>query len=128
MKKTQQQPHLGKLIAGVIEEKGISKAEFSRRVGTSRQNVVLILRKQRLDTELLWKISNALNTNFFHLFSEGYSQANPTHSVKNTSGMIQIQLELSDQKLAQLTTNLVREIIQERQSGTISTKYIHHTP
>ncbi|MEM6273537.1 MAG: helix-turn-helix domain-containing protein, partial [Bacteroidota bacterium] len=63
-------PHLGQLIAARLRELGMSQAEFSRRIHTSRQNVNLILKKETLDSGLLFRISRILQMNFFQLMSE----------------------------------------------------------
>ena len=57
--------HIGKTIAAKIKEVGMSKAEFGRRIDTSRQNVNSLLQKSTLDVSTLTKISNVLETNFF---------------------------------------------------------------
>ena len=60
--------HIGRLIEKRIKEVGMTKAEFGRRINTSRQNVNTLLRKESLDTELLWRISEVLNFDFFQFF------------------------------------------------------------
>ncbi|MEM0996154.1 MAG: helix-turn-helix transcriptional regulator [Bacteroidota bacterium] len=57
--------HLGKRIADRLQDLGMSKAEFGRRINTSRQNVSLILQKESLDTRMLEKICKVLDYNFF---------------------------------------------------------------
>lgn len=47
----------------------MSKAEFGRRICTSRQNVSLILRKQSISTIQLMQISRVLDCNFFDYLS-----------------------------------------------------------
>lgn len=57
--------HIGSEIARRLVELGMTKAEFGRRIDTSRQNVTLILRKESLDTSVLHKICKVLDHNFF---------------------------------------------------------------
>lgn len=60
--------HIGRLIEERIKEVGMTKAEFGRRISTSRQNVNTLLRKESLDTKLLRKICRVLDYDFFHYF------------------------------------------------------------
>jgi transcriptional regulator with XRE-family HTH domain len=62
--------HVGKLIEWRLDEMGMTKAEFGRRINTSRQNVNSLLRKPSLDTAYLQKISEALHYDFFKHFLE----------------------------------------------------------
>jgi transcriptional regulator with XRE-family HTH domain len=56
---------LGQMIDDRLKAIGMTKAEFGRRISTSRQNVSLILRKESMDTKLLQKISVVLDHDFF---------------------------------------------------------------
>ena len=57
--------HLGKIIEAKLSEIGMTKAEFGRRIGTSRQNVSLIIGKESFNTEQLAKICEVLRYDFF---------------------------------------------------------------
>lgn len=61
--------HIGRLIEERINEVGMSKAEFGRRINTSRQNVNTLLRKASLDTTVLSQIGKVLNHDFFRYYS-----------------------------------------------------------
>lgn len=56
---------LGERIEERIKERGMTKAEFGRRINTSRQNVNTLLRKDSFDTRLLVKIGKVLEYDFF---------------------------------------------------------------
>ena len=62
--------HLGHLIKQIVLEKGLTISEFSNMIGTSRSNVHDIFNREYLDTNLLAKISKALDFNFFSLFED----------------------------------------------------------
>jgi len=63
--------HLGQLVANVCEEKGMSSAELARRINTSKQNMYSIFRRKSLDSDLILKLSEALEHDFFqHLRNE----------------------------------------------------------
>lgn len=62
--------NLGEIVKQKVEEQGMSQAEFARKIGMQRQNVVkLVFEKASLDTNLLALISEALGCNFFDYFS-----------------------------------------------------------
>lgn len=62
--------HIGSKIAERIKANGMTKAEFGRRINTSRQNVNTLLRKDTLDASLLYQISSVLKFNFFSYYDE----------------------------------------------------------
>jgi len=61
---------VGNLIKRRLEEVGMSKAEFARRIHKTRQNVDDMLTRDSFDTDLLRKISKVLEYNFFQHFIE----------------------------------------------------------
>ena len=63
---------LGKIIERRIKEIGITKAEFARRIDTTRQNVNGIIRKESMDTSLLAKIGKVLKHDFFQYIDRPY--------------------------------------------------------
>lgn len=65
--------HIGKLIKDKVQENQISVVKFASIINTTRENVYGIFKRKSIDTELLIKISKALNFNFFELF---YSEIN----------------------------------------------------
>jgi DNA-binding XRE family transcriptional regulator len=61
----QELPHVGRLVEIRMDELGMTKAEFARRIGTTRQNVNSLLNKPSMDTAYLHRIGKALNYDFF---------------------------------------------------------------
>ena len=57
--------HIGRAIELRLDAMGMTKAEFGRRIDTSRQNVNSLLRKAMPDINTLWRASVALETDFF---------------------------------------------------------------
>ena len=85
------QIHIGHEIESRINELRISKTEFARRVGTSKQNINRILEKESIDTALLIKYSEILDYNFFNLYADGSNQITvqaTNHSAASGSGDI----------------------------------------
>jgi transcriptional regulator with XRE-family HTH domain len=57
--------HIGKAIKQQIEELGMSKAEFARRMNRSPQAVQWWFQKESIDTALLEQVSEVLHRNMF---------------------------------------------------------------
>lgn len=66
--------NIGMNIEQKLNELGISKSEFGRRIGIPQQNVNRILEKPNIDTERLTVISEALEYNFFSDYSSEYNK------------------------------------------------------
>ena len=61
--------HIGKVIRQHLEEVGMTKSEFARRISTSPQNIYGIFKRKSIDSELLRDISRVLNFDFFQYYS-----------------------------------------------------------
>jgi phosphopentomutase len=57
--------HIGKIIQGIVKQKGISVTDFAHQVTYSRRNVYQIFDKETIDTGLLIKIGKVLGQNLF---------------------------------------------------------------
>lgn len=62
--------HIGEQIAKRLKEIGMTQAEFSRRIHTSRQNVSLIVKRPAINTDMLERICEVLQCNFFENFDQ----------------------------------------------------------
>lgn len=71
------QPHTGQRIAQRLDELGMTKAEFGRRMGTSRQNINSLLLRPLVPLDLLWKASLILQHDFFGELSAALHTADP---------------------------------------------------
>lgn len=60
----------GVLLKQLLKKNGISVIEFAAAIGTSRENVYTIFRRNSFDSELLWKMSVVLKQNLFKYFAE----------------------------------------------------------
>lgn len=65
--------NIGLSIEQKLNELGMSKSEFGRKIGIPQQNVNRILDKTSIDTERLATISEALDYNFFTEFVDDLS-------------------------------------------------------
>lgn len=57
--------NIGEKIKNVFDKSGLAVTEFAKRINTSRENVYGIFSRKSIDTELLMKISQVLNHDFF---------------------------------------------------------------
>lgn len=62
--------HIGTIIQEELHNQHRSISWLAQMICTDRTNVYRILKKQNLDTELLKRISIALNHDFFQYFSD----------------------------------------------------------
>jgi transcriptional regulator with XRE-family HTH domain len=112
----QNAPPIGEFIENVLSRKGMSKAEFGRRISTTRQNVSLILKKDHLDTEMLWRISAALETNFFALYSMAFGGGSSGQHFNPETGKMELRIEIGDRRQAHLTADLLESLRQPNAS------------
>lgn len=61
--------HIGKKIEEVVRFKNIPIVEFAKRVNTTRNNLYNIFRRESIDTDLLCKIGDILDYDFFLFLS-----------------------------------------------------------
>lgn len=60
--------HVGEAIDRRRNELGLSKSELGRRIGVPQQHINRILERETMETNRLFKVSEALGFNFFSLF------------------------------------------------------------
>lgn len=94
--------HIGSLIEARIKALGMTKAEFGRRINTTRQNVNTILRKHSLDAELLQRISLVLKYDFFKYYSITTDEEVATKEPEIERPTIKIVVELPQDAQDQL--------------------------
>lgn len=61
--------HIGKLIKERLQETGMKKSEFARRINKTSQNIYDIFERKSIDTGLLMTISEILRYDFFEPLS-----------------------------------------------------------
>lgn len=62
--------HIGELIKQKLIEQERSGAWLARKINTSPSNISKILAKEHLDSELLLRISKAINYDLFAIYSQ----------------------------------------------------------
>ncbi len=66
--------HLGTYIKNKVKEKGITVTEFARRIHCTRRNIYQIYKKNSLDTDLIKRISHALEIDLLSTFNKSSFQ------------------------------------------------------
>lgn len=75
-----EEPHIGNLIREVLKQQGRSITWLGKQLGCSRQNIYKILRRNWIYTDMLLKISDLLDYDFFKCFSEFREQKKKTEN------------------------------------------------
>lgn len=68
------EPHIGHIIKQVLQEQGRTITWLGKQLGCSRQNIYKILNRPWIYTDMLLKISDLLDYDFFRCFSEYHKQ------------------------------------------------------
>ena len=68
--------YIGRIIAEVMANKKISKAEMARRLNVRPQSVDYMLGRKSIDTDTLYNVSLALDYDFAQLYSIRKKQTN----------------------------------------------------
>ena len=79
---------IGKCIEQRINELGMSKSEFAKKIGVLQPNVGRILESDNIKTDKLVEISNALGFNFFQLYSSNGSEKTTLLNVKKVRQLV----------------------------------------
>ncbi|MCQ2310515.1 MAG: XRE family transcriptional regulator [Paludibacteraceae bacterium] len=66
--------HIGQEIKAVLDQQGRKISWFADKLYCDRTNVYDIFKRSSIDTELLLRISVALNFNFFSLYDITYKE------------------------------------------------------
>ncbi|MBK9452245.1 MAG: hypothetical protein IPN95_23050 [Bacteroidetes bacterium] len=74
MKSSVSQVHIGELIKSRAKAMRLGPTELGARIETSKQNIYGIFKRQSIDTELLTRISLALDYDFFTHLSQALGE------------------------------------------------------
>ncbi len=80
--------NIGLSIEQKLNELGMSKAEFGRKIGVPQQNVNRILDKTSIDTDKLVAICEALDYNFFKEYTDDLSGTSTVVSVSGSNNQV----------------------------------------
>lgn len=79
------QVNIGAEIEARINQLGLSKSEFGRKIGIPQQNVNRILEKPSIDTDKLAQICAVLDYNFFALYADTPQQSMTVQNLQNSA-------------------------------------------
>lgn len=65
-----EEPHIGNIIRDVLHQQGRTITWLGKQLHCSRQNIYKILRRRWIYTDMLLKISDLLDYDFFKCYSE----------------------------------------------------------
>lgn len=80
--------NIGLAIEQRLNELGMSKSEFGRKIGIPQQNVNRILDKSSIDTDKLVTIGEALEFNFFHEYTDDLSSTSNAVSLSGNNNQV----------------------------------------
>lgn len=80
--------NIGLSIEQKLNELGMSKSEFGRKIGVPQQNVNRILDKTSIDTDKLATISEALGYNFFKEYTDDLSDTSMEVSLAGNNNQV----------------------------------------
>ena len=97
---------IGQIIAKVMAEKKISKAELARRLSVRPQSVDYMLGRKSIDTDTLYNVSRVLDYDFALLYSLKKNQTNSdskqgSHEKIKRAKLI-VELELGEDDISHL--------------------------
>jgi hypothetical protein len=94
---------IGYKIKEVFDTRNIKLTEFAEELGTVRQNVYRIFKKQELDTGLLKRVSEVLNHNFFQYYVTESEKNYSVDTVEvNGTALCKQELELAKKEIEHL--------------------------
>jgi hypothetical protein len=106
---------IGYKIKEVFDTRNMKLTDFANELGTVRQNVYRIFKKQDLDTGLLKRVSEVLNHNFFQYYvtsSENLYSKEAIEDLIVESSLCKQELELAKKEIAYLRK--IISLIDER--------------
>jgi predicted transcriptional regulator len=106
--------HIGEVIERKFQESGIKMQTFAERINTVERNVYDIFKRKDIKTDLLRSISEALDYNFFDLYTTNIKSSDKD---KNDEPVmtITLNLEVNKNRLADLPKYLNElNILSER--------------
>lgn len=98
--------YIGEIIAEIMAEKKISKAEMARRLNVRPQSVDYLLGRKSIDTDTLYNVSLALDYDFALLYSIKKGQINLDKEKKTGTEIkkakVVVELELDKEEILRL--------------------------
>jgi transcriptional regulator with XRE-family HTH domain len=109
-----EQVHIGKLIRRHLEEIGMTKSEFARRLDTSPQNIYGIFKRESCDSKLLFNISKILNINLLEYYHSDKVRT-PDSQLASDNERLTKELEISKQENDYLKE--INQLLREKKTN-----------
>lgn len=98
---------IGEKIKEVLEQRDMKLKNFAEEVGMARQNIYRIFEKDSIDTELLVRISNVLDYDFFTCFQSNCTLASYNSSSDHSNSLEELnrcilELEVKNKEITYL--------------------------
>jgi hypothetical protein len=93
--------HIGQEIERKFQDSGLKLTVFADKINTGERNVYSIFKRRDISAEMLRKISNVLNYNFFELYEQGLEEGlvqEPSIKYKVEASAISLALNVSVSK------------------------------
>ncbi len=100
--------YIGKIIAEIMANKKITKAELARRLNVRPQSVDYMLSRKSIDTDTLYKVSQALDYDFAQFYTLENKQTNSDTAEeysKFVKARLIVEVELDNDDLRKLNLN-----------------------
>lgn len=91
--------HIGEIIESKFDRSGLTVVSFAKKLNTNRNNVYDIFKRKSIDTDLLYKIGQILDCDFFQHYTTSPSKTS------KTKARVLIEMELSDAEIIRLGLN-----------------------
>ena len=91
--------NIGQIIKDILDQRNMTVIEFADKIGMTRNNAYNIFERQSIDTDLLKKIGQLLEYDFFLFFLEEKTIQNIKHD-NSKKTKIFIELELDDKDIS----------------------------
>lgn len=101
--------HIGKAIARRLSELNISKSELGRRINIPQQHINRMLEKASIDTARLVAVCNAMDFNFFSLFSKAVQEEIHAYVQTVATDCAQVQNNVGKNKVQNNGSSISKE-------------------
>lgn len=91
--------HIGKEIHQIFISKGLTVTEFAKRINKSRENMYHVFNRKSIDTDLLLKISEVLEYDFFTVYISNSAEKKEIETLQNEIQLLKEINQLLKQKL-----------------------------
>jgi len=98
--------NIGKKIKEVLEQRGMNSSEFARRLCTTTQNAHDIYKRTSIDTDLLERICEILDHDFFQYYANPASFGLP----EKKKARVLVEIEIDDDLKKSLRSQVLQAL------------------